>query len=459
MIINKYHLRYPLNEEVLMINTLTGAVDFFSHDLINFIDTLSYRDYKNLTNEEKNATKILIDRGYVFKNTEDRDHRLWQAKNIVDAGNEMQYVICPTYTCNFRCPYCFESHSLHEKITALTEEQLQAVMQAIDIFHKESGYKIGMINLFGGEPLLPFTKKIVKQICEEAVKRNFKIGCNTNGYHLSSFVEIFQNYRDRLSIMVTVDGPKNIHDQRRIMTGGQGTFDQIQKGICDSLNHGIRTIVRVNIDQTNIDYVSLLVDYYKKNKLFENENFSISFSPVTDHTCKGLGEDLMKGYEIVKKLQKNIPDFEKLEKQKSLNFGADMYCFFKPIMQLDSELKNKIEMVVPNIVYCESAEGKRVVFGPDNHIYACPDLVGRSEFKIGDYFPKFSRQDWKWEKWKQFNSFTIPQCKSCASSPICGGGCAAEALIVHGNLNQPNCPQTDKQVFEYLKTIKEEISI
>ncbi|MEM5687226.1 hypothetical protein ACT7CO_02415 [Bacillus pacificus] len=53
----------------------------------------------------------------------------------------------------------------------------------------------------------------------------------------------------------------------------------------------------------------------------------------------------------------------------------------------------------------------------------------------------------------------MPQCKSCASSPICGGGCAAEALIVHGNLNQPNCPQTDKQVFEYLKTIKEEISI
>ncbi|MGR5961543.1 hypothetical protein ACT7DN_03860 [Bacillus paranthracis] len=79
---------------------------------------------------------------------------------------------------------------------------------------------------------------------------------------------------------------------------------KFKKGICDSLNHGIRTIVRVNIDQTNIDYVSLLVDYYKKNKLFENENFSISFSPVTDHTCKGLGEDLMKGYEIVKKITK-----------------------------------------------------------------------------------------------------------------------------------------------------------
>ncbi len=48
------------------------------------------------------------------------------------------------------------------------------------------------------------------------------------------------------------------------------------------------------------------------------------FPPVTDHTCKGLGEDLMKGYEIVKKLQKNIPDFGKLEKQKSLT--SELIC-------------------------------------------------------------------------------------------------------------------------------------
>ena len=54
----------------------------------------------------------------------------------------------------------------------------------------------------------------------------------------------------------------------------------------------------------------------------------------------------MKGYEIVK-ITKNIPDFEKLEKQKSLNFGADMYRFFKPIMQLDSELKIKLKWLFP----------------------------------------------------------------------------------------------------------------
>ncbi|MGR5908998.1 hypothetical protein ACT7DL_30430 [Bacillus paranthracis] len=32
----------------------------------------------------------------------------------------------------------------------------------------------------------------------------------------------------------------------------------------------------------------------------------------------------MKGYEIVKKLQKNIPDFGKLEKQKSLT--SELIC-------------------------------------------------------------------------------------------------------------------------------------
>ncbi len=37
MIINKYHLRYPLTEEVLMIKHLsTGAADFFLKDLSKF---------------------------------------------------------------------------------------------------------------------------------------------------------------------------------------------------------------------------------------------------------------------------------------------------------------------------------------------------------------------------------------------------------------------------------------
>ncbi|MGR5874197.1 hypothetical protein ACT7DH_05235 [Bacillus pacificus] len=128
-------------------------------------------------------------------------------------------------------------------------------------------------------------------------------------------------------------------------------------------------------------------------------------------------------------------------------------------MQLDSELKNKIEMVVPNIVYCESAEGKRVVFGPDNHIYACPDLVGRSEFKIlADYFLNSLAKIGSGKSGN--NSIPLPfhNHNLCASSPICEEG-AAEALIVHGNLNQPNIHKQINRFSEYLKTIKEEISI
>ena len=54
----------------------------------------------------------------------------------------------------------------------------------------------------------------------------------------------------------------------------------------------------------------------------------------------------MKGYEIVK-ITKNIPDFEKLENKNLLTSGADMYRFFKPIMQLDSELKTKLKWLFP----------------------------------------------------------------------------------------------------------------
>ncbi|XOS92834.1 SPASM domain-containing protein [Brevibacillus laterosporus] len=65
--------------------------------------------------------------------------------------------------------------------------------------------------------------------------------------------------------------------------------------------------------------------------------------------------------------------------------------------------------------------------------------------------------DRKWRKWNEFNSFTISQCKSCSSAPICGGGCAAEALVTFGNLDQPHCTHADSKVFEYLDTIRNDL--
>nr|WP_113757786.1 radical SAM protein [Brevibacillus laterosporus] len=410
------------------------------------------------TEEQMEVVSHLIKRGYVYNSEAEEEELLKQAMVFARKTQVMQYVICPTYTCNFRCPYCFESHEIHEKMSLLTDEQPNEIWKAIDFFHQESGLKKGMINLFGGEPLLPFTHKIVQKICEKAVELDFEIGCNTNGYHLPTFVDLLENYKDRLNLTITIDGPEHIHDQRRILVGGKGTFKKIDNSIVDVLNRGISITVRVNIDKTNKNTVSTLIEHYKENEILGREGFKIHFAPVTDHTCQSTGDNLMQGIEILKQLRRDISNLEELENQQKIIVGSDMYRYVYSVSQLDPELQRKAIPFLPNIVFCESVQGRKITFGPDNHIYACADLIGRAEYKIGDYYPDFLLKEWKWDKWKSFNSLTIPQCRSCSSAPICGGGCAAEALVVYGNLDQPHCTHAGEQVLSYLDSIRKELT-
>ena len=51
----------------------------------------------------------------------------------------------------------------------------------------------------------------------------------------------------------TLDGPKEIHDKRRIATDGSETFDKIVEGVDCLLDHNINVTVRTNVDKENIN--------------------------------------------------------------------------------------------------------------------------------------------------------------------------------------------------------------
>ncbi|MEC0131761.1 radical SAM/SPASM domain-containing protein [Paenibacillus odorifer] len=456
MIVNKYHLRYEFDEKNLVINTLTGAVDFFSAEMLDLLDSAESWELSNYPPELKeDDIEFLLRRGYIFENNEDKERRLNQASQIMNYDQFMHYIICPTYACNFRCTYCFEDHLLHESTRFITEEQIEHAFSAIDILHKESGMDKGLINLFGGEPLLPPAKNMVEKICEEAEKRNFIIGCNTNGYHLKAYADILERFRDCLSVMVSVDGPEEIHDSRRFLSGGQGTFQRIHQGVNELLNRNIPVMIRINIDQTNIKTVPELIKYYYQCGFFGHPSFSITFAPVTDHTCLGLSSTLMKGYEIAKSLIRHVPNFTELEKQKKIGLSPEMFRFFRTGMLLDPELQDRVGIISPQLVYCEATEGKTYAFGPDNNMYACPDLVGKSEYRIGQFSPVFTKEP-VFDQWRNFNVLQIPKCKDCSAAMICGGGCAAQALSTYGDLDLPCCPDAKNMLGQYLHELQEE---
>ena len=122
-----------------------------------------------------------------------------------------------------------------------------------------------VITLYGGEPLLAENKEIVSYIINEGITRGYKFVAITNGYDLDCYGDLLSP--DKIyKVQITVDGPKKLHDCKRIHYRYGETFDKIVENIQFALNHSIKVTIRMNMDTSNIN------QYNDLKKFFENLN-------------------------------------------------------------------------------------------------------------------------------------------------------------------------------------------
>ena len=91
----------------------------------------------------------------------------------------------------------------------------------------------------------------------------------TNGYLLTKEVaEKLKEYHVR-SAQITVDGPKEIHDTRRPMANGQGTYDVIMEHLVET--KGILPInLRINVDYDNVAAADQVVETLREKDLLQS---------------------------------------------------------------------------------------------------------------------------------------------------------------------------------------------
>ncbi|MBI4733753.1 MAG: 4Fe-4S cluster-binding domain-containing protein, partial [Rubrobacteridae bacterium] len=165
---------------------------------------------------------------------------------------------------------------------------LDYVFSAIDELRNIYNDRHTIIQLFGGEPLLPTTKNFVEDFLGEAGKRELPVGIVTNGSFAILFIDILKKFKETIkSVQVTIDGPPSIHNKRRKLANGRGTFDIIIDSVNALLSIGIEVSARINIDSQNIDYVPELLKMFDDNGWSGDKNFSSSMSPVQDHSQSG----------------------------------------------------------------------------------------------------------------------------------------------------------------------------
>lgn len=172
--------------------------------------------------------------------------------------DEVQIFFVTNYSGNFDCSYCFR-RATNRNSMALSKEVIDAFF---DYVQKEFAGRRKYITLFGGEPFLnaPKHRENIEYIIRKAASLNLEIAAVTNGYHLQEYMEILKSGKIR-EIQVTLDGMRDMHNQRRFLKGGDATFDRIVAGVDELLANNISVNSGMVVDRQNIQNLPDLAQF------------------------------------------------------------------------------------------------------------------------------------------------------------------------------------------------------
>jgi uncharacterized protein len=401
----------------LLVNPYSGLADVIdteTRDLLDDVDALP-----------EDVGSFLKRRGHIVEEGEEQD-LTYTMKTQCSQLHEQQsaintHIIVVTYDCNLQCPYCFERH-LYKKGSewmnqTMDDKTVDAVFKTILQLDSKAAQPI---TLYGGEPLTLKNEPIIGYILRKGAEHGYSFSALTNGADLYHFVPLLSQY-DIAHIFVTIDGPREIHDQRRLRKGGIGTFDDIVKGVDLALDHHISVGIRVNVDAFNMNYLPDVAGFFKEKGWDSQVYFNAV--KVTSFECT---------YPIISEDEFEA-NFLELLKDERMHLFLEAFTY--PHALTDCLFRNR--QFEPHFWNCAS-HVSTLVYDPLGDIYPCYEVVGNNQYTIGEYLPELEFNS-AYDEWRNRTVFTIPECRECSAAFFCGGGCAYAAFKNSGTIFAPYC--------------------
>jgi uncharacterized protein len=227
--------------------------------------------------------------------------------------------------------------------------------------------------------------------------------------------------------MITVDGTADVHNKRRPLLNGTGTFDVIWNNISTLVHIGAAVTIRVTIDKTNADYVKELIDRIADSEIAKK--VGLVFVRTIDYLF--------------------TPD-----SIKDTIYSNEEFAGIEMELIEYAHLRGVLEYTVPGPCPLGGCLRKGdIVIGVNGEIYKCLDTIGDKQWITGHLSDdnECTNADW-YQDWLSWEPSTNATCKECKLQPLCNGGCPHNALFSskkHGADNQ--CPDWK---FNYKKNIQ-----
>ncbi len=310
-----------------------------------------------------------------------------------ESRDKLMLTIAPTLDCNFACPYCYEN-----RLPGIMDEK--TADQVIDFI--EDRMKLSRevsVTWYGGEPLLAAGRVLalterIRSLSESAGKAaSFFIV--TNGYLLTPELASRLATAGVSGIQITLDGPPEVHDRRRVLRGGGGTFHRLLQSIRIAVDVFDVVKVRMNLDRENQGEWEKLTEILERADILGKVYFEIANVDATNEANEGY------------KSQCLSPETFSCE---WISFALSAY------RRGDTSV-----LKLPKMTVCTKISDWSCVITPNGETYACWNDVGQVD-KITGHVSDPEMLD-QGRAWARFNPLDWPECRECTLLPACMGRC------------------------------------
>lgn len=300
----------------------------------------------------------------------------------------LRLTILPTTACNFDCTYCYQGSSKAGVfMNNATEDKI------IDFVRSFPGIQRLHVFWYGGEPLLGWDVILRLSQKLQKIQPNYAARLITNGYLLNEDKTMHLEELRISQIQVTLDGSAEVHDQRRMLVGGGGTFATIVSHLerlmnVENWNGSLH--IRINVDETNHDKFASIY-----HSLSERLQGRVSIFP---------------GF-----LTTSAPDEPnrtyRFDRKKQAQFILDQYY--------RHGIKAPRYYPAPNRVGCTADYRNSFVIDPAGELYKCWDHIGKKNKACGSIHAGNPDTTPTAAYIFETDPFNDPLCRDCLCLPLC----------------------------------------
>lgn len=295
-----------------------------------------------------------------------------------------------TDDCCLKCSYCYQVHKGHNFMSKETAYKIVDLLFKLYDEDKEGAvinhHTRGLIlDFIGGEPFM--NVEVIEAVMDYFVEKcyqlnhpwltNFRASISTNGllYFEPKVQAFLKKYYNFISLNITIDGPKEIHDTCRVDYDGKGSFERAMT----AWEHWSRwtgadqTHTKVTIAPENLSELGTIFDFFLSRGCKH-----IAANPVFEHPWTI--EEAKLYYHLLIKLADRlleVPDadstlFTETKGKPLLSSDTDNWCGGTAAMLAFDPEGN----AYPCLRYMESSLGtdrKPIIIGNTDGIYNTPE--------------------------------------------------------------------------------------